>query len=147
MICFGERGRVVYVGLRNTKILTRDDVQISIPNSMITNTKIVNQSAPSSQFRVRIKVCVACGTDVDRMEEILLSVANHNSLAAVSPQPRVRFRNFGDSSLEFELLCWARRPEESGRLIHGLNHQIYNAFDEADIAIPLPQRDVHLMQE
>ena len=80
VIYFGERGRVAYVGLRNTKILTRDDVQISIPNSMITNTKIVNQSAPSSQFRVRIKVCVACGTDVDRMEEILLSVANHNSL-------------------------------------------------------------------
>ncbi len=140
----GERGQVVDVGLRSTRMLTRDDVQISIPNSLMTNTKIINESAPRPKFRVRIKVGVAYGTDVDRVEEILLSIAGHNNLVALAPEPRVRFRNFGDSSLDFELLCWARRPDERGRLIHGLNHQIYKAFDEADIEIPFPQRDVHL---
>ena len=140
----GERGQVVEVGLRSTRLLTRDDVQISIPNSLITNTKVINESAPIPLFRVRIKVGVAYGTDVDKVEEVLLSVASHNNLVANTPEPRVRFRMFGDSSLDFELLCWARRPEDRGRLIHGLNHQIYKAFDAAGIQIPFPQRDIHL---
>ena len=140
----GERGQVVEVGLRSTRLLTRDDVQISIPNSLMTNTKVINESAPRPLFRVRIKVGIAYGTDVDKVEEVLLSVASHNNLVAFAPEPRVRFRNFGDSSLDFELLCWARRPEDRGRLIHGLNHQIYKAFDVAGIQIPFPQRDIHL---
>ena len=140
----GERGQVVDVGLRSTRLLTRDDIQISIPNSLMTNTKIINESAPRPHFRVRIKVGVAYGTNVDRVEEILLSVTFKNSMVVLTPAPRVRFRKFGDSALDFELLCWARRPEDRGRLVHELSIQIYKAFDEAGIQIPFPQRDVHL---
>ena len=143
----GERGKVVDVGLRSTRILTRDDIQISIPNSLITNTKIINESAPQPRFRVRIKVGVAYGTNVDQAESILLSIAQNNNLVAPVPEPRVRFRNFGESSLDLELLCWAHRPEYRGQLIHNLNHQIYKAFDAADIQIPFPQRDIHLQQD
>jgi MscS family membrane protein len=125
-------------------MLTRDDIQISIPNSLMTNTKVINESAPHPRYRVRIKVSVAYGTDVDRVEETLLALAGNNNLVAFVPEPRVRFRNFGESALEFELLCWAHRPEDKGRLIHQLNHQIYKAFEAADIHIPFPQRDVHL---
>ena len=143
----GERGRVAEVGLRSTRIVTRDDIQISIPNSLMTNTKVINESAPQPRFRVRIKVGVAYGSDVDQVEETLLSVAGQNNMVAFVPEPRVRFRQFGDSALEFELLCWARRPEERGLLVHGLNHQIYKAFEAAHIEIPFPQRDVHLKSE
>jgi MscS family membrane protein len=140
----GERGQVVEVGFRSTRILTRDDIQISIPNSLMTNTKVINESAPHPRYRVRIKVGVAYGTDVDRVEETLLTLAGNNNLVAFVPEPRVRFRNFGDSALEFELLCWAHRPEDKGRLMHQLNHQIYKAFEAEDIHIPFPQRDIHL---
>ena len=140
----GERGQVVEVGLRSTRLLTRDDIQISIPNSLMTNTKVINESAPNPRYRVRIKIGVAYGTDVDQVEETLLSIARNNNLVAFMPEPRVRFRNFGDSALEFELLCWAHRPEDRGRLVHRLNHQIYKAFEAAGIHIPFPQRDVHL---
>jgi MscS family membrane protein len=142
----GERGKIVEVGLRSTRMLTRDDIQISIPNSLMTNTKIINESAPQPRFRVRIEVGVAYGTDVDLVEKTLLSVARDNKMVALVPEPRVRFRKFGESSLEFELLCWAHRPKDRGRLIHELNHQIYKAFDEAEIQIPFPQRDIHLNQ-
>jgi len=142
----GERGEVVDIGLRSTRILTRDEIQICIPNSVITNVKVVNESAPAPRFRIRIKVGVAYGTDVEQVEEILMKLAQENGLAANNPVPRVRFRAFGDSSLDFELLCWARRPEEKGRLIHSLNKEIYNALNEADISIPFPQRDVHLFK-
>ncbi|MCP4578128.1 MAG: mechanosensitive ion channel family protein [Deltaproteobacteria bacterium] len=142
----GERGEVVDIGLRSTRILTRDEILICIPNSVITNVKVVNESAPAPRFRIRIKIGVAYGTDVEQVEEILMKLAQENELAANNPAPRVRFRAFGDSSLDFELLCWARRPEEKGRLIHSLNKGIYNALNEADIAIPFPQRDVHLFK-
>ena len=142
----GERGEVVDIGLRSTRILTRDEILICIPNSVITNVKIVNESAPAPRFRIRIKIGVAYGTDVEQVEEILMKLARENELAANNPAPRVRFRAFGDSSLDFELLCWARRPEEKGRLIHSLNKEIYNALNEAGICIPFPQRDVHLIK-
>jgi MscS family membrane protein len=141
----GERGEVVEIGMRSTRILTRDDVQISIPNSIIANTKVVNESAPEPRFRVRIKVGVSYGTDIDKLEDILLEVARSNPLLAPEPEPRVRFRAFGDSSLDFELLCWAQRPRDKGLLIHELNKTIYKALAQAGITIPFPQRDVHII--
>jgi MscS family membrane protein len=143
----GERGQVVEVGLRSTRMVTRDDIQVSIPNSLMTSTKVINESAPQPRFRVRIKVGVAYGSDVDKVEETLLSVAGQNNMVAFVPKPRVRFRQFGDSALEFELLCWVRRPEDRGLLVHGLHHQIYKAFEAAHIEIPFPQRDVHLKSQ
>jgi len=142
----GERGEVVDIGLRSTRILTRDEILIVIPNSVITNVKIVNESAPAPRFRIRIKVGVAYGSNIEQVEELLTKLAHANALAANNPAPRVRFRAFGDSSLDFELLCWARRPQEKGRLIHSLNKEIYNALNEAGIEIPFPQRDVHLFK-
>lgn len=117
---------------------------ITIPNSIITNTKIVNQSSPDPIIRVRVKIGVAYGSDIKRVETILVEQVRSNPLAAQKPVPRVRFRRFGDSSLDLELLCWAKRPQDHGRLMHGLNGGIYNAFAEAGIEIPFPQRDVHL---
>jgi len=65
-------------------------------------------------------------------------------LAISTPEPRVRFRAFGDSSLEFELLCWAAQPQDRGRLIHQLNRAIYQRFAQEGIEMPFPQMDVHL---
>lgn len=140
----GERGEVVEIGLRSTRILTRDDVQISIPNSIITNTKIINESAPEPRFRVRIKIGVAYGSDVDQVEAILLALAAENPLVAPEPKPRVRLRQFGDSSLDFELLCWAFRPHDKGKLVHLLNRNIYKTFNAEGITIPFPQRDIYV---
>ena len=140
----GERGEVVDIGLRSTRILTRDDVQISIPNAIITNTKVINESAPEPRFRVRIKVGVAYGSDVDQVEEILLNVARNNPHLSDQPEPKVRFRDFGDSSLDFELLCWAHQPQDKGIIIHELNREIYKSFAQTGIVIPFPQRDVHV---
>ena len=139
----GERGQVKEIGMRSTRILTRDDILISIPNSVITNVKIINESAPKPRLRTRIKVGVAYDTDVDQVEEILLDLSQNNPLVREKPKPRVRFRTFGDSSLEFELLCWAKRPHDKGRLIHELNRDIHKAFDSAGIVIPFPQRVIH----
>ncbi len=143
----GERGMVVNVGMRSTRLLTRDDIQIAIPNSIITNTKVVNESAPQPRFRIRIRVGVSYDADIDQVERTLLAIADENKLVSRTPEPRVRFRAFGDSALDFELLCWARSPHDKGRLIHGLNQAIYKTFKAEGIEIPFPQRDVHLFND
>jgi len=140
----GERGAVVDIGMRSTRIKTRDDVLITIPNSILANTKIINESAPEPRFRIRIPVGVSYGSDIEKVENILLTVANANVEVVKSPEARVRFRAFGNSSLDFELLCWIGEPSLRGRVTHEILKQIYHSFERENITIPFPQMDVHM---
>ncbi len=141
----GERGMVSHIGLRSTRILTRDDIEITIPNGIIGNSKIINEAGgPTEKHRIRIPIGVAYGSDIDSVIATLAAVADNHDEVCKSPERRVRFRRFGDSSLDFELLCWIDRPVNRGRMIHELNCAVYKLFQEAGIEIPFPQRDVHL---
>ncbi len=140
----GERGEVVEVGIRSTKIQTRDDVLITIPNSIMANSKIINQSAPQPRFRIRLDIGVAYGTDLDEVEELLLQVASDNSQVVRQPAPRLRLRSFGDSAVNFQLLLWIRDPRERGRQTHLLLKEIYKSFYENNISIPFPQQDIYV---
>ncbi len=143
----GERGEVVEIGIRSTRIKTRDGILISIPNSIIANTKIINESAPVPKFRLRIPVSIAYGTNIDIVEEALLKTALENENVLKDPEPTVRFREFGESSLNFELLCWAKEPALRGRTKHEINKVIYNRFNEIGITIPFPHRTVYIREE
>ncbi len=141
----GERGKVTHIGLRSTRILTRDDVEITVPNGIIGNSKIINEAGgPSAKHRIRVAVGVAYGSDIDQVIVTLEGVAADNSEVCKEPQPRVRFRRFGDSSLDFELLCWINQPVDRGRLTHELNCAVYKAFARDKITIPFPQLDLHV---
>lgn len=141
----GERGIVTDIGLRSTRILTRDDVEITVPNGVIGNSTITNEAGgPPSQHRIRIAVGVAYGSDLDHVIGTLQRVAKDNQDILANPEPRVRFRLFGDSSLDFELLGWIADPANRGRVKHELNCAVYRAFNEHDIEIPFPQRDLHV---
>jgi len=141
----GERGEVTHIGLRSTRLLTRDDVEISVPNSVMGNAKIINESGgPYKKFRIRIKVGVAYGSDLDEVEQILVKTAQDHGEICESPEPRVRLRAFGSSSLDFELLAWVEQPIFRGRLEHELNCGVYKAFAEHGIVIPFPQQDLHI---
>ncbi len=141
----GERGVVTEIGLRSTRLLTRDDVEITVPNGIIGNGKIINEAGgPSQKHRIRAAVGVAYGSDIDHVIETLQNVARDNADIVENPEPRVRFRVFGDSSLNFELLGWIEQPVDRGRVIHELNCAIYKAFDKQGITIPFPQRDIYL---
>ncbi len=139
----GQRGEVVNIGVRSTRIKTRDDILITIPNSVMANTKIINQSAPIPNFRIRIAIGVAYGSNVDQVESVLQRIAHENSMVLKEPAPRVRFRSFGDSALNFELLCWCEEPALQGQLVHQLNMTLYKTFEREGIKIPFPQRDIH----
>ena len=141
----GERGEVTQIGIRSTRLLTRDDVEITVPNAIMGNAKITNEAGgPHEKYRIRIKVGVAYGSDIDKVHAVLLEVADQNPDVCKTPQARVRFRTFGDSSLDHELLCWVPRPVLRGRVSHELNTAIYKRFLVEGIEIPFPQQDVYI---
>ena len=141
----GERGIVTGLGMRSTRLLTRDDVEISIPNAVMGNAKITNEcGGPAVQHRIRVPVGVAYGTDTARVVAILEQLAQESELIVDSPAPRIRMRAFGESSLDFELLGWINHPELRGRAVHELLMAIDRRFREEDIVIPFPQRDIHV---
>ena len=141
----GERGVVTHIGLRSTRLLTRDDIEITIPNGVIGNSTIINEAGgPNQKHRIRVAVGVAYGSDIDQVIATLEGVAADHEEVCDEPAPRVRFRRFGESSLDFELLCWIARPVDRGRLSHDLHCAVYKAFARDEIQIPFPQRDLHV---
>ena len=143
----GERGQVTHIGIRSTRILTRDDVEITVPNSVIGNSKVINESGgPWPKHRIRVPIGVAYGTDIDELRRVLLEVAQSTEHVCDHPEPRVRFRAFGDSSLEFQLLCWVEDPTRKGSVLDALNTGIYKSLGKAEIEIPFPQRDLYIKQ-
>jgi MscS family membrane protein len=141
----GERGQVTHIGLRSTRLLTRDDEEVSIPNGIMGRAKIVNESGgPHVKYRLRVPVSVAYGSDIDKVMASLLRVAAAHPNVCEAPVPRVRFRAFGDSGLDIELLVWIAQPALRGLALHELNCEIYRTFGLEGISIPFPQRDLHI---
>jgi small-conductance mechanosensitive channel len=144
----GERGRVTDIGIRSTRLLTRDDIEITLPNAVIANAKITNETGgPYKKTRVRVTVGVAYGSDIDDVREVLGGVLADCPDIEEYPQPQVRFREMGDSALVFEVRGWVAEPVFVGRTIDELNTAIYKRFAETGIEIPFPQRVVHLTKE
>jgi len=140
----GEAGTVVAVGIRSTTLRTRDHIQITLPNSRLNAERIVNRSAPRKKIRLRIDVSVAYGTDIDLLEELLVDIAEEEDLVLSTPKPRTFFVEFGDSALEYMLVCWIGRPEREPQARHRLNRGIYKRCRERDIEIPYNTHDVNL---
>ena len=141
----GERGKVTSLGMRSTRLLTRDDIEVTIPNAVIANSKIVNESGgPWLKHRIRVPVGVAYGSDVDQVCEVLKEIANALPEVVKDPAPRVRMRALGDSSLDFELLAWIDYPELRGRVRHELLMNIYKGLNSKGIEIPFPQQDIYV---
>lgn len=141
----GERGEVTHIGIRSTRILTRDDVEITIPNAIMGNTKVTNETGgPHSKNRIRVKIGVAYGSDIEQVKGLLLAIASEDEGVCADPEPRVRFRQFGASGLDLELLCWIDEPMLRGRVIDSLNTAIYNRFNAEGIEIPYAKQDLYI---
>jgi MscS family membrane protein len=143
----GERGKVSAIGLRSTRLLTRADVEITIPNGVIANAKIINESGgPNLKMRVSIAVGVAYGTDLDRLCEVLIDIAADHQEVCIDPEPRMRLRGFGASSVDFDLLVWIEHPEYKGRISHELYMRIYKTLEDEGIEIPYSKQDLYIKE-
>jgi small-conductance mechanosensitive channel len=143
----GLRGRVSRIGLRSTRILTLDGVEVTVPNTVISAARIVNESGgPAVHQRIRTRVQVAYGCDVDRVREILLAVARETPDARPEPPPGARFVQFADSGLAFEVLVWIDDAAARDDVLDVLNTRIYAALGAAGIEIPYAKQDVYIKE-
>jgi MscS family membrane protein len=143
----GERGEITHIGIRSTRMLTRDDIEITIPNSVMGNTKIINESGgPHEKSRCRIAIGVAYDADIDLVRSILMEIANTEETICTDPEPRVRFRQFGPSSLNFELLVWIEKPALRGRIIDKLNCRVLKEFRLNNLEIPYGKQDLYIKE-
>lgn len=139
------RGMVTDIGMRSTRLLTRDNVEVSVPNAVIAGAKIVNESSgPSTLMRVRVDVGVAYGSDVDQVRDVLLACVDDVPETTTDPAPTVRFIAMGDSALQFQVRVFVTDPEFRGRVVDQLNTRIYKNLRAAGVEIPFPQRDLHI---
>ena len=136
----GERGKITYIGIRSTRLMTRDDIEITLPNGVIGNEKVINESGgPAHRMRIRIPLQCAYEADLQEVHDVLLKVAEDEPEICDYPAPRVRFRSFGDSGINVELLGWIDHPEDRGRLSHVLFMAVHKAFKDNDLEFPYPR--------
>lgn len=143
----GERGLVTGIGMRSTRLLTRADVEITVPNAVIANAKITNESGgPHQKMRIRLPVGVAYGSDIDQVCEVLQTLAVAHEKTCADPPPRVRIRGFADSGISVELLAWIEEPADRGLISHQLFRIIYQTFAEEGIEIPFIKQDLYIKE-
>ncbi len=148
-------GRVSSINLRSTVIMALDEKEVIVPNSQLITEPVHNLTHYNNQFRVRIAVSVSFNSDVELVKNALIEVAHAHPevIKELTPEmedvtaPFVRFTNFGESSLDFELLAWIPDSFERFDVASDLHFMIWEKFKEYNITIPFPQRDVHLNSE
>lgn len=140
----GAEGNVRAINFRSTTIQTNDNISIIVPNSEFINGKVINWSLGDPKVRIHVPVGVAYGSDLDTVTRALLAVAAETEGVLKNPQPEVRFLEFGNSSLNFDLLVWTLDPATHLQLRSRLNFAIDAAFRREGVEIPFPQRDLHV---
>ena len=137
-------GNVVRIGARSTEICSLDRVTIIVPNSRFLESEVINWSHGDSISRLRIPVGVAYGSTINTVKLALLEAARTHPDVLVSPRPQVWFQEFGDSSLQFELLVWTGDPKQQPRIKSDLNYRIEASLRRHGVEVPFPQRDLHV---
>jgi len=141
-------GFVRSIRIRATEIETLDNQNVLVPNSELISGRVTNWVLRDTYGRLRINVGVAYGSDIEKVREILEAAAHEHSEVITdgrAPAPRALFMGFGDSSLDFELRVRILRIDRRFSVRSDINFSIEQAFREAKIRIPFPQRDLHLI--
>lgn len=139
-------GRVVAINLRTSELLTRDGYNIIVPNHKFITENVVNWSHNSFDRRFQIEVGVSYSSDVDLVTKILMDCAMSQKelIKGNEHHPNVRFQDFGDSSLVFLLMFWTSDIFPVEQIKSEMRYKIFKAFNENNVVIPFPQRDVHI---
>lgn len=146
-----ESGTVLSIGWRTTRIRTRDDMVVIIPNSKLSQSTVVNRSMPRNSVEFIIEVGVAYDSDLERVSEIALEVARkvqgsgHRATDGYSP--RLVYTQFGESSIDFRLWLSARSWEGTFGLRDLFIRRLHERFKDENVTIPFPIRTLELPSE
>ena len=140
-------GVVEEVRTRSIVLKTLDRISIIVPNSRFLSEEVINWNHLRSVSRLHLPIGVAYGSDVTKVKSALLQAAEEHLEVLRTPQPQVLFTEFGDSSLNFELLVWISDPSRQAPLKSDLYFRIEEIFREQKIDVPFPQRDINFTAE
>jgi small-conductance mechanosensitive channel len=141
----GVAGQVHQIRARSTVIRTNDNITMIVPNTKFIDSPVTNWTYSDPRVRFRVPVGVAYGSDIEKVTETLLDVARENPNTLSDPAPGVFLNEFGDNSINFELVVWSSEMSYRPRNYRSaLNFAIARKFREAGIEIAFPQRDLHI---
>ncbi len=143
----GLVGTVMKIGMRTSFVQTFDNRTVIVPNSQLVVNEVINFSHNDEKARFIVSVGVAYGSDTELVKKLLFEAAKEHEKIIKFPVPFVRFVEFGDSSLNFELHFWSRELVRIDDVRSDLRFKIDQLFREHDIVIPFPQRDIWIKKE
>ena len=137
-------GDVVDIGLRSTRIRTRDNRMVVIPNSQIGKSLVVNYAYPNDQYRLEIHIGIAYGSDIEKARQVMIDAVR--GVEGVLPDRPVEalFLEFGDSALVFRIRWWLESYVDTRQMFDRVNTDLYKALQKEKIQLPFPQLDVHM---
>ena len=146
----GDKGTIVDIGWRSTKIRTYTNNIVVLPNNKIADSRIINYNTPNSQIGFVVKCGVAYGSDLEKVERITLQVAREvlgrrNGVKGF--EPLFRYSEFGDSSINFKVIMRTKTLGDKYMATHDFIKSLKKRFDSEGIEIPFPQLDVHAKSE
>ncbi len=140
----GTTGKVTRIGIRSSTVKTFQGAEVIIPNANFISGKVINWTLSESVRRVELPIGVAYGTDAKLVCKLLDQAARTHESVLTSPEPAVYFKEFGDSSLNFEVQFWVMQESGTLKVKSEVALEAMRLLDEADIEIPFPQRDLRL---
>lgn len=140
----GMVAKVLNIGLRTSKVETREGIIIIIPNHILVNGKLINWSANKPLTRFSVEVGVAYGSDLELVRKILIECAKKHSKVVAQPSPLVILQNYGDSSIDMAVMFWSPHLFVIELVKSEIRFAINEKFKENNITIPFPQQDIYI---
>jgi len=137
-------GDVIDIGLRSSRICTRDNRMVIVPNSVIAKSLVVNYSYPDTQYRIQIHIGIAYGSDIEKTRNVMVNAVRQVEGVLKDKPVEALFLEFGDHSLKFRVRWWLESYYDTRRMFDKVNSALYHALNEAEIEIPNPQYDIVL---
>ncbi len=138
-------GQLRKIGIRAVSIVTRDEKEYLIPNENLMINQVENWSYSSRDVRMQVNVGISYNCDIKLAERLMLEAAASCARVLKTPAPSVWLSGYGDNSVDFTIHCWIRDPENGlGNIRSEVLKKLWDLFQESDIEIPFPQRDINL---
>jgi len=135
--------RVERMGIRSTIVRNRDEEELIVPNSILAQGSVKNYTLTDNLYLLKAEVGVVYGSDMKLVREVLERTARGIPWRVEKEEPRILLRQFGSSSVDFQVFIWVDQPWISRRLLSDANERIWWALKEAGVTIAFPQLDVH----
>jgi small-conductance mechanosensitive channel len=144
----GEKGYVSDIGWRTTRLRTRDNNIVIIPNAKLAQSVITNFNQIQNRFKVEIPIGVSYKSDLEKVEKVTIDIAkkimNKFEPKITDFNPYIRYENFGDFSISFKVSMMTEDVERKYQIVHEFIKELTKAYKKSNIEIPYPQREIHI---